>query len=346
MEHADRDDLAAVARCHHAYDRIRAELAKVIVGQHWAIERVLVAAFAGGHVLLESAPGLAKTLLFGSLAETMGLSFKRIQLTPDLSPGDVIGAEVVQEDPATLKRQYQFRPGPIFAHMVLADEIDRTPPKTQAAVLEAAQERQVSVGAQVHRLADPFFLLAVQSPPEQEGTCPLRVAQLDYFLLSIKTDYPTGQEEWDIARLAASGRADRVGRVVTAEEVLGFRQLVTRVPMSDHVLGYAWALVRASRPASREAPELVDKWMAWGAGPRGMLALLSCAKARAVLHGRYEATIDDVQAMVGPVLRHRIAGNYAAQANALTNDRLIQMLLEAVPADRQYEGPGARWPED
>ncbi len=339
IDKAPPDDLAAVAKCQASYERIRAELAKVIVGQDKVIEQVLIAIFARGHALLEGVPGLAKTLLISSLAEATHLSFKRIQFTPDLMPSDVTGTEIIQQDLASGDRQYKFLPGPIFANMILADEINRTPPKTQAAMLESMQERQVSAGGKMHRLPDPFFVLATQNPLEQEGTYPLPEAQLDRFLLYIRVEYPSGPEEWEIARRVTTGQQGHIDRVMTGEDILSFQQLVTRVPVSDQVLGYAWSLVRASRPTSKEAPEFIDKWVAWGAGPRGVLTLVTCAKARAILYGRYHATIGDVQAIVRPALRHRIAGNYAAQANNLTSDRLIEMLMEAVPADQKYEKP-------
>jgi MoxR-like ATPase len=241
----------------------------------------------------------------------------------------------------TGERKYKFLPGPLFANMILADEINRTPPKTQAAMLEGMQERQVSAGGEVHRLPDPFFVLATQNPLEQEGTYPLPEAQLDRFLLYIRVNYPSGSEEWDIARRVTTGKQGKIAPVISGEDIVALQQLVLRVPVSDQVLGYAWALVRASRPGSKEAPEFVDKWVSWGAGPRGVLTLVTCAKARAILHGRYHATIGDIQWVVKPALRHRIAPNYAAQANSLTSDQLIDMLLEAVPADRQYAKPAA-----
>ena len=338
---APPDDVAAVAHCKQSYDRIRSELSKVIVGQDWVIEQVLIAVFSRGHALLEGVPGLAKTLLVSSLAEATHLSFKRIQFTPDLMPSDVTGTEIIQEEMSTHERQYKFLPGPIFANMILADEINRTPPKTQAAMLEAMQERQVSAGGKVHKLPDPFFVLATQNPLEQEGTYPLPEAQLDRFLLYIKVEYPSGAEEWEIARKVTTGQLGRIEPLMSGEEILDIQKLVTRIPVSDQVLGYAWALVRASRPGKPEAPEFIDRWVAWGAGPRGVLTLVTCAKARAILHGRYHATVGDVQAIVKPALRHRIAGNYAAQANALSSDRLVEMLMEAVPADRRYEKPAA-----
>jgi MoxR-like ATPase len=327
--------------CKQSYDRIRNELSKVIVGQDRVIEQVLIAVLSRGHALLEGVPGLAKTLLVSSLAEATHLSFKRIQFTPDLMPSDVTGTEIIQEEMTTHERQYKFLPGPIFANMILADEINRTPPKTQAAMLEAMQERQVSAGGKMHKVPDPFFVLATQNPLEQEGTYPLPEAQLDRFLLYIKVEYPSGAEEWDIARRVTTGQLGRIEPLMSGEEILDFQRLVMRIPVSDQVLGYAWALVRASRPTKPEAPDFIDRWVAWGAGPRGVLTLVTCAKARAVLHGRYHATVGDVQAIIKPALRHRIAGNYAAQANALSSDRLVEMLMEAVPADRRYEKPAA-----
>jgi MoxR-like ATPase len=335
------DDLEAVRRCKTAYDQIRKDLAEVIIGQGDVIEQVLVAVFARGHALLEGVPGLAKTLLVSSLAEATHLTFKRIQFTPDLMPSDVTGTQVIQEDQETKVRQYKFLPGPLFANMILADEINRTPPKTQAAMLEAMQERQISSGGDNHRLPDPFFVLATQNPLEQEGTYPLPEAQLDRFLLYIKVNYPSPAEEWEIARRVTGGRLGRIRPSLSGEDIVRMQELVLRVPVSDQVLGYAWALVRATRPATPEAAEFVDKWIAWGAGPRGVLTLVTCAKARAILHGRHHATIGDIQWLIKPALRHRIAGNYAAQANNLTSDQLIDMLLTAVPADRQYARPAA-----
>jgi MoxR-like ATPase len=339
--HSGNDDLAEVERCRAAYGRVRDELAKVIIGQSEVIEQVLIAMFAGGHALLEGVPGLAKTLLISSLAKSLHLTFKRIQFTPDLMPSDVTGTEVIQEDPETRQRAYRFLPGPIFANMLLADEINRTPPKTQAAMLEAMQERQVSAGGQMHMLPAPFFVLATQNPLEQEGTYPLPEAQLDRFLLYVRVNYPSPAEEWEIARRVSTGQVGEIQAVLSGDEIIQLQRLVMRVPVSDQVLGYAWALVRASRPGTAEAPEFVNKWINWGAGPRGVLTLIMAAKARAILYGRYHATASDVQAVAKAALRHRIAGNYAAQAHGLTSDKLIDMLFEAVPADRPYEKPVA-----
>lgn len=335
------DDIAAVQRCEKAYNKIRDELSKVIVGQNEVIEQVLVAMFARGHALLEGVPGLAKTLLISSLARSLHLTFKRIQFTPDLMPSDVTGTEVIQEDPNTRERAYKFLAGPVFANMLLADEINRTPPKTQAAMLEAMQERQVSAGGKIHALPNPFFVLATQNPLEQEGTYPLPEAQLDRFLLYIKVDYPSGAEEWEIARRVTTGQLGDIQACMSAEDIVAMQKLVTKVPVSDQVLGYAWKLVRSTRPGTADAPEFVNKWINWGAGPRGVLTLVTCAKARAILYGRYHATVADVKAVAKPALRHRIAGNYAAQANGLGSEQLIEMLMKEVRDDVKYEKPAA-----
>jgi MoxR-like ATPase len=338
---APADDVAAVQQCEKSYNRLRDELSKVIVGQNSVIEQVLVAIVSRGHALLEGVPGLAKTLLVSTLSRALHLSFKRVQFTPDLMPSDVTGTDIIQENLQTGAREYKFLAGPLFANLILADEINRTPPKTQAAMLEAMQERQISVGGTIHKLPAPFFVLATQNPLEQEGTYPLPEAQLDRFLLYIRVDYPSASEEWDIARRITTGEAQDVQPVLSGEELLKMQHLVTRVPVSDQVLGYAHALVRASRPGTKEAPDFVNKWVSWGAGPRGVLTLVTAAKARAILYGRYHATVGDVQAVLRPAMRHRIAGNYAAQAANVSSEKLIEMLVEAVPADRKYEKPAA-----
>ncbi len=239
-------------------------------------------------------------MLVSSLAQALHLSFKRIQFTPDMMPSDVTGTEVIQEDLETGARKYKFLPGPVFANLLLADEINRTPPKTQAAMLEAMQERQVSAGGNIYKLPAPFFVLATQNPLEQEGTYPLPEAQLDRFLLYVKVDYPSGAEEWDIARRVTSGQLGQIAQVMNGAHIMEIQRLVSQVPVSDQVLGYAWALVRASRPNTPEAPDFVNRWVSWGAGPRGVLTLVTCAKARAVLYGRYHATTGDVQAIAKP----------------------------------------------
>ena len=334
-------DLEQVDKLRRAYASMKEEIKKVIVGQDHVVDELFMALFCRGHCLLIGVPGLAKTLLVSSLARALDLSFKRLQFTPDLMPSDVTGTDVIQEDPQTGRRAYTFLPGPLFANMILADEINRTPPKTQAAMLEAMQEKQVSAGGKTHKLPAPFFVLATQNPLEQEGTYPLPEAQLDRFLLHIKVGYPSGHEEWEIARRVTAGKAEPIEPVMSGEQILGVQKLIQRVPVSDQVLGFACALVRGSRPNTPEAPEFVNRWISWGAGPRGVLTLVTAAKARAVLHGRYHATAGDVQEVAKPALRHRIAGNYSAQAQNIGTEQLIQMLLEALPADRVYERPAA-----
>jgi MoxR-like ATPase len=335
------DDVAAVSRAEQACNRIRDELSKAIVGQNDVIEQVLIALFARGHALLEGVPGLAKTLLVSSLARCLDLSFKRIQFTPDLMPSDITGTEVIQENLQTREREYRFLPGPLFANIVLADEVNRTPPKTQAAMLEAMQERQISAGGKVHPVPAPFFVLATQNPLEQEGTYPLPEAQLDRFLLYIKVDYPGSAEEWEIARRVTSGAGEAVRPVLAGKDITAIQDLVLRVPVSDQVLGYALALVRATRPGQPEAPEFVNRWLNWGAGPRGVLTLVTCAKARAVLYGRHHAAAGDVESVAKSALRHRISTNYSAQANSIGADQVIEKLLEAVPREHRYEKPAA-----
>jgi MoxR-like ATPase len=333
------DDVAAVEACDRAYNQIRDELSKVVVGQHAVIEQLLIVLFARGHALVEGVPGLAKTLLVRSVAESLGLSFKRIQFTPDLMPSDITGTDVLQEDPETRERCYRFLPGPVFANMILADEVNRTPPKTQAAMLEAMQERQVTAGGNLHPLPDPFLVLATQNPIEHEGTYPLPEAQLDRFLLQISMDYPTGAEEWEIARRVTSQQLVPIRCCLTAQQIQEVQRLITRVPVSDQVLGYAWTIVRATRPRTVDALEPADEWLTWGAGPRGLLALVTGAKARAVLYGRFHATTDDVQALVKPALRHRLVLNYSAQASGMTPDRLIEQIIDRIPPDDPYERP-------
>jgi len=336
---ASHDDVALVEAWQGVYKTLTQELTKTIIGQKEVIEQMMIAILAKGHCLLEGVPGLAKTLMVHSVADALNLSFHRIQFTPDLMPSDITGTDVLQEDPITKERKYVFIKGPIFANMVLGDEINRTPPKTQAAMLEAMQERRVSAGGRSFDLPKPFFVLATQNPLEQEGTYPLPEAQLDRFLLYIKVGYPTGAEEWEIARRVTTGQLGGIQPVLSAEKLIEAQQLVQRIPVSDQVVGYAWALVRSTRPGQPGVPDFVNKWVNWGAGPRGVLSLISCAKSRALLHGRYHATIEDVQAVIAPALRHRIAPNYAGLAGGINSEKLIGMLLEAVPADKKYEMP-------
>ncbi len=335
------EDVAAVQKWEAGHAKLRRELSKQIVGQADVVEQMLIAILAGGHCLLEGVPGLAKTLMVSSLARALDMSFHRIQFTPDLMPSDITGTDVLSEDPITHARSYEFLPGPIFANMILGDEINRTPPKTQAAMLEAMQERRVTTGGTEHKLPRPFFVLATQNPLEQEGTYPLPEAQLDRFLLYIKVTYPTGREEWEIARRVTSEKTEAIEPVLGSEQIIASQDLVHRLPVCDQVVGYAWALARASRPGQPEAPDFVNRWVSWGAGPRAVLALISCAKARAVLQGRYHATVEDVQAVVRPAMRHRIAPNYSALAAGVDNEKLLELLLEHVSADEPYRMPEA-----
>ena len=313
--------------------RVAAEVGKVVVGQHEAIELMLVALMADGHILLEGVPGVAKTLLARSLAATLALDFSRIQFTPDLMPSDITGTEVIQEDKATGLRQFKFLRGPVFANIVLADEVNRTPPKTQAALLEAMQERQVTVGGERHRLPDPFFVLATQNPIEQEGTYPLPEAQLDRFMLNILVDYPSEDEELDIVRLTTSIHKPTVTKVLSGNDILGLQEIVRKVPVADHVARYAIRLTRSTRREKEDAPGFIRDFVSWGAGPRASQYLVLAAKARAVLHGNYHVSIADIRAVAGPVLRHRIITNFNAEAEGLKPDDIVERLIKTIPID-------------
>jgi len=328
-------DEAAVARLGEARDRILAEVRKRIVGLDGVLDEMMIALFARGHCLLVGVPGLAKTLLVSTLARTLGLSFKRIQFTPDLMPSDITGTEVLQDDPVTGERRFKFLRGPVFAHIILADEINRTPPKTQAALLEAMQEKKVSVGGEDYPLEEPFFVLATQNPIEQEGTYPLPEAQLDRFFFNILVGYPSLDEEIEIMKRVTSGPEPEPQPVLCRDEILALQDLVRRIPVADHVFAYAARLVRATRPSEAGAPDFIRHWLAWGAGPRASLFLILGGKARAVLRGRYHVAVEDVQAVARPVLRHRIIPNFAARSEGLSADDIVERLLETVPADER-----------
>jgi MoxR-like ATPase len=330
-------DLKAVDQLRSSIQRINAELAKVIVGQQQVIEEVAIAILTRSHALLVGVPGLAKTLLVSTLAQTLHLSFKRIQFTPDLMPSDITGTEVIYQDPAKGTREFRFLKGPIFANMILADEINRTPPKTQAAMLESMQERKVSVGGTDHPLPDPFFVLATQNPIEQEGTYPLPEAQLDRFMFTINVDYPSEAEERDIMKLATGVSAGRPAAVLTADEIIDLQQLVRRMPVAEHVYAYAERLVRVTRPKSSEALEFCRKWLTWGAGPRAGLNLILAAKARAMLRGQFYVSCDDVAAVALPIFRHRLILNFAAQSEAVAADDITRKILETVPKDEKLK---------
>ena len=337
----ESEDIEAVERLGEARDKIVNELRKTIVGMDNVIDEMMISIFARGHCLLVGVPGLAKTLLVSSLAETMSLNFKRIQFTPDLMPSDITGTELLQEDPETHERRFKFQKGPVFTNLLLADEINRTPPKTQAALLEAMQERRVSSGGEDFELDEPFFVLATQNPIEQEGTYPLPEAQLDRFLFNIMVKYPSQTEELDIVRKVTGGDDPDTQEVVDAATIIEFQRLVRRIPVSDHVNNYAVALVRATRPDAPDAPEFVKKLMAWGAGPRASLNLVLAGKARAALRGRCHVSIDDIKALCLPVLRHRIIPNFAARSEGETSDTLIAKLLDEVPSDENLLGEKA-----
>lgn len=321
------NDKAAVDQLHAVYGQLKEEIGQVIVGQQEVIEQVLMAVFCRGHALLVGVPGLAKTMLVSTLAQALDLSFRRIQFTPDLMPADITGTDVLEVDPETGHRGFRFVQGPVFANLLLADEINRTPPKTQAALLEAMQERHVTVGERTLHLPAPFFVLATQNPIEQEGTYPLPEAQLDRFLFNIIVDYPSEAEERAIIRRVTSPSTATIAPLMTAQDIIQLQDIVKRVPVGDHVIDFAAALTRATRPKEKEAPDFVREMVAWGAGPRAGIGLISAAKAHAVLRGRFHATTRDVAAVAAPVLRHRVLTTFNAEAAGVTSDEIIRRLL-------------------
>ena len=324
-------EVAAVEQLKEARAKVRAELSKVIIGQNDVVDQTLISIFTKSHSLLIGVPGLAKTLLVSSLAETLKLDFKRIQFTPDLMPSDITGTEVIYQDPATNQREFKFLKGPIFSNIVLADEINRTPPKTQAAMLEALQERKISVGGSDYPLPEPFFVLATQNPIEQEGTYPLPEAQLDRFMFMIKVDYPQPDEELDIMKMATGEGQGQPEPVLNGEQIVELQQIVRKMPVSDHVFEYARQLVRVTRVTTDEALPMCKKWLSWGAGPRAGLNLIMAAKAHAMLEGQVHVGTENVAAMAAPVLRHRIIPNFSATSEGLTSDDIIERIVEEVP---------------
>ncbi len=321
----------AVKQLAEAREKITQQLSRIIIGQQDVIEEILISIFSKGHCLLEGVPGLAKTLLVSTLAQTLNLSFNRIQFTPDLMPADITGTEILEENKTTGARERRFMEGPIFSNMILADEINRTPPKTQAALLEAMQEKQVTVGRVRHPLSDPFFVLATQNPIEQEGTYPLPEAQQDRFMFKIFVDYPSFDEEFEVARQTTTATTNEVETVLSAEEIVALQQVVREVPVSDHVIRFALSLVRQTRIGAPGIPDFVSENIAWGAGPRAVQFLILGGKARALLHGRTHVSTEDIQALAQPVLRHRIVVNFAAESDGITSDDVIQQLIEATP---------------
>ncbi|HMO13803.1 MAG TPA: MoxR family ATPase [Pirellulaceae bacterium] len=330
-EKPSSEDLQALEQLKSAYQTVRKEMSKVIVGQSDVVEQLLVAIFAQGHCLLEGVPGLAKTLMVSTVAKTLRLGFNRIQFTPDLMPSDITGTEVIQEDKATGERNFKFLRGPIFSNIILADEINRTPPKTQAALLESMQERQVTIGGNRHALPAPFFVLATQNPIEQEGTYTLPEAQQDRFMFKIFVNYPSYEEEYNIADSTTKDVQANVAEVLSGEEILRLQRMVRRVPAAPHVIHYALRLVRATRVREASVPEFVKEWVSWGAGPRGVQYLLLGGKARAMLDGRFYVSTDDIRAMAKPVLRHRVITNFNAESTGIYPDQVIARLLEEIP---------------
>ena len=342
----NEDDIAAVERLKDAFSKLKGEMAKVIVGQHAVLEELLIAIFARGHCLLIGVPGLAKTLMIHTMADALNLTYNRIQFTPDLMPSDITGTEVIQEDKASGVRQFKFLRGPVFANIVLADEINRTPPKTQAALLEAMQERQVTVGGERHKLPDPFFVLATQNPIEQEGTYPLPEAQLDRFMLNIMVGYPTEEEELDIVR-----HDDLGGAAAGIEGALGDRHPGASGAGPEGADRRPRFAIRrpahAQHPPRRDANDLnfVRDYVSWGAGPRASQYLVLAAKARAVLHGGYHVSTDDIRAVAGPVLRHRIITNFNAEAEGLKPDDIVERLIKSVPVDEHEAEQSGKLPK-
>ncbi|MCA8986706.1 MAG: MoxR family ATPase [Planctomycetaceae bacterium] len=322
----------AISRLSTAFEDVREQIQQVIIGQQEVIEQLMIALFSRGHVLLEGVPGLAKTLMISTLAKSLSLSFSRIQFTPDLMPADITGTEVLQENKETGKREFRFLHGPLFHNMVLADEINRTPPKTQAALLEAMQERHVSVGQTQHLLNDPFFVMATQNPIEQEGTYPLPEAQQDRFMFKVFVDYPSFEEEKLIAKTTTSLQEKVVQQVLEADEIIELQRVVRQVPISDHVIEYALALVRQTRIREEVAPDFVKEWLSWGAGPRAVQYLILGGKTRALLKGRAYVSTEDIAAVAKPVLRHRIVTNFAAESEGITTDDIIDRLLQETPS--------------
>lgn len=327
----DTSDRELAEKLIAAHKSIKEQLSKVIVGQDAVIEELLLSLFVQGHALIVGVPGLAKTLLVSTLAKTLDLNFNRVQFTPDLMPSDITGTEVIQEDKATRERAFKFIQGPIFANVVLADEINRTPPKTQAALLQAMQERRVTVGGQTYPLPDPFFVLATQNPIEQEGTYPLPEAQLDRFIFQINIGYPSYSEEKAIVEQSTRDKAPEVKPVLSAKDILALQQIVRRVPAADPVIDYAVKLTRATRPHEAEANDVARKWIGWGAGPRASQSLILAAKARALLKGNITPSVEDIKALAHPVLRHRLVLSFQAQAEGRLVDDIITDLLKSVP---------------
>jgi len=329
-----KDDIALADRLRSGRERITAELKKLIVGQEHVIDQVLISLFVGGNSLIIGVPGLAKTLLIQTMAQVLDLKFSRIQFTPDLMPSDITGTDIIQEDAETGRRHLQFMPGPIFANIVLADEINRTPPKTQAALLEAMQEHRVTVQGKTYTLDEPFFVFATQNPIELEGTYPLPEAQLDRFMFNIVIDYSPESEELQVVRETTAVQDPRFEHAVSGRDIVAFQRLVRNVPVADAVLQYAVTLVRSSRPSANGTLPFIKQWVSYGASVRAAQYLVLGGKARALMRGRYHVTFDDIRALAHPVLRHRILTNFHAESERVSTDSLVEQLLEAVPVPK------------
>jgi MoxR-like ATPase len=329
---------AAVAQLGDAIKRIKAEMARIVIGQSEVVNQVLTALFGRGHVLLVGTPGLAKTLMARTLSDALELECKRVQFTPDLMPADITGTQVLEQDPVTQARAFKFKQGPIFTNLLLADEINRTPPKTQAALLEAMQERRVTISGTSYELPSPFFVIATQNPIEQEGTYPLPEAQLDRFMFSVRVSYPTAEEEESIIMATTQDTVTTVDRVLSASALMAFQTLVRKTPVSRHVAAYVTRLVRATRPDQPDAPEFIKNWVRWGAGPRAGQYLILAAKSNALLQGRLNVSCDDVRAFVMPVLRHRVLCNFAAASEGVDSDGVVKKLVEAIPEPDYAKG--------
>ena len=325
-------EVQAVKELAAAYERMTEQIGKVIIGQKTVVDQLLMAMFSRGHVLLVGVPGLAKTLLVSTVSKILHLSFKRVQFTPDLMPSDITGTDILQDNPETGRRQFQFLPGPLFANMILADEINRTPPKTQAALLEAMQEHHVTTGGTTYKLPEPFFVLATQNPIEQEGTYPLPEAQQDRFMFSVRVDYPSRAEEIAIMKATTSNAKPELTPILDGKQILKLQEVVRQIVVADHIFAYAADLVRATRPKSGDAPKFIPDWISWGAGPRASQYLILGAKARAVLHGRLHVITEDIKEVAYPVLRHRMMTTFNADAEGITTDSVIKKLLETVPS--------------
>jgi MoxR-like ATPases len=324
------DEVALVREINEKFNAVKKEISKVIVGQNEIVEQLLISLLSRGHCLLVGVPGLAKTLLIKTVAEATDLKFGRIQFTPDLMPSDITGTEIIEEDPVTRRREFRFIPGPIFSNVILADEINRTPPKTQAALLEAMQEYKVTVAGKTYPLEKPFFVLATQNPIEQEGTYPLPEAQLDRFMFNLWLDYPSYEEEVEIVKATTGAFLPEVDKVITADELTNYQELVRAVPVADNIIEYAAKIVHSTRPNNPEAPDFIREWVRWGAGPRASQYMILAAKTKAVLEGRFTPNRDDIRSVLNPILRHRVITNFSAEAEGITSVDIVIKLTETV----------------